>query len=99
MLLLFVTITMFVISMDIIFIARPKSDYSTIILPGFDIPKIRGAINPNKMAIVINDKKHVRSTLNKFRERLIAFFSLVDVDDDIVWENNRNKFLESVQTS
>ena len=30
MLLLFVTITMFVISMDIIFIARPKSDYSTI---------------------------------------------------------------------
>ena len=76
-----------------------KSDYSTIILPGFDIPKIRGAINPNKMAIVINDKKHVRSTLNKFRERLIAFFSLVDVDDDIVWENNRNKFLESVQTS
>ena len=75
-----------------------KSDYSTIITPGFSIPQIKGAINPNKMAIVINDKKHVRSVLNKFKERLVNMFLLDNVDDDIVWENNRNKFLVSVQT-
>lgn len=75
-----------------------KSDYSTVLLPGFEIPSIKGAISPNKLAIIINDK-HVRNTLNKFKERIMEVFRLEDVDDDIVWENNRDKFLESVQTA
>ena len=49
------------------------------------------------MAIVLNDKKHIRSSLNKFRERLLDLFSLPSLDDDIVWENNRNSFIEAVQ--
>jgi len=75
-----------------------KTDYSTVLLPGFEIPSIKGAINPNRMAIIINDK-HVRNTLNKFKERIMEVFNLEDVDDDIVWEKNRDKFLESVQTA
>jgi hypothetical protein len=65
-----------------------KTDYSTVLLPGFEIPSIKGAINPKRMAIIINDK-HVRNTLNKFKERIMEVFNLEDVDDDIVWENNR----------
>ena len=74
-----------------------KTDYSTVLLPGFEIPSIKGAINPNRMAIIINDK-HVRNTLNKFKERIMEVFNLEDVDDDIVWEKNRDKFLKTVQT-
>lgn len=74
-----------------------QSEYSTIVVPGFDIPDIKGAINPRRIAIVLNDKKHIRSSLNKFRERLLDLFKLPSLDDDIVWENNRNSFIEAVQ--
>ena len=57
---------------------------------------IHGAINPNKKAIVIDDARHVRSALNDFRERVMGIFELEDKDDIIVWEDNRNKFLEKV---
>lgn len=74
-----------------------QSEYSTIITHKFSISEIKGAINPNKMSIVIDDDKHVRSALNKFKERIITLFDFEDIDDDIVWENNRNKFLSAVQ--
>lgn len=74
-----------------------QSEYSTMVVPGFDIPDIKGAINPRRMAIVLNDKKHIRSSLNKFRERLLDLFNLPSLDDDIVWENNRNTFIETIQ--
>lgn len=74
-----------------------QSEYSTIIAPGFEVPDIKGAINPRKLAIVLGDKKHIRSSLNKFRERLLDLFALPSMDDDIVWENNRNMFIETVQ--
>lgn len=73
-----------------------QSEYSTIVVPGFEIPDIKGAINPRKLAIVLNDKKHIRSSLNKFRERFLVLFNLPNLDDDIVWENNRNSFIEVV---
>lgn len=74
-----------------------QSEYSTIVVPGFDIPDIKGAINPRKLAIVLSDNKHIRSSLNKFRERLLDLFNLPSLNDDIVWENNRNMFIETVQ--
>ena len=73
-----------------------QSEYSTIVVPGFEIPDIKGAINPRKLAIVLNDKKHIRSSLNKFRERFLDLYNLPNLDDDIVWENNRNSFIEVV---
>ncbi len=73
-----------------------QSEYSTIVVPGFEIPDIKGAINPRKLAIVLNDKKHIRSSLNKFRERFLDLFNLPNLDDDIVWENNWNSFIEVV---
>lgn len=73
-----------------------QSEYSTIVVPGFEIPDIKGAINPRKLAIVLNDKKHIRSSLNKFRERFLDLFNLPNLDDDIVWEDNRNSFIEVV---
>ena len=73
-----------------------QSNYSTILTKGFRPRDIHGAINPNKKAIVIDDARHVRSALNDFRERVMGIFELEDKDDIIVWEDNRNKFLEKV---
>lgn len=73
-----------------------KSDYSTILLPGFSVKQIRGAINPNRMAIVIDDESQVKSLMNDFRKRLMENFRLTDNNDSIVWETNRDEFLRSV---
>lgn len=76
-----------------------QSNYSTILIPGFKPCDIQGAINPNKKAIVIDDNRHVRSALNDFRKRVMDIFGLEDQDDIIVWEDNRNKFLNNVRQS
>lgn len=75
-----------------------KAKYSTILLPGFNIPDIKGAVNPRAMAIVLEDIKRVRGKLNQFKDRLIDFFSLPDVEDDTIWENDRKKFIDIVTT-
>lgn len=75
-----------------------QSEYSTVVAPKFTIPEIKGAINPRRLAIVLDDNKHVRSSLNKFRERLFGLFNLTTLDDDIVWENIRDEFIKAIHT-
>lgn len=73
-----------------------KANYATIIAPGFTIPEIKGAINPNKMAVVLEDQKRVRGKLNQLKDRLIEFFGLPEIEDDTVWEDDRNKFISTI---
>ena len=73
-----------------------KANYSPIVCPGFSIPEIKGAINPSKMAVVLEDNKRVNGKLNNLKDRLIEFFGLPEVEDDTIWENDRNKFIESI---
>ena len=73
-----------------------KANYSTIVCPGFSIPEIKGAINPSKMAVVLEDNKRVNGKLNNLKDTLIDFFGLPEVEDDTIWENDRNKFIESI---
>ena len=73
-----------------------KANYSTIVCPGFSIPDIEGAINPRKMAVLLDDKKRVNGKLNQLKDRLIDFFNLPEIDDDTIWESDRDKFIESI---
>lgn len=73
-----------------------KANYSTIVCPGFSIPEIEGAINPRKMAVLLDDKKRVNGKLNQLKDRLINFFELSDGEDDTIWECDRNNFVESI---
>lgn len=73
-----------------------KANYSTILLPGFQIPEIKGAVNPRKMAVVMEDSKRVNGKLNQLKDRLIEFFDLPETEDDIIWEGDRNKFIQIV---
>lgn len=74
-----------------------KTKYSTIICPDFDVPDIKGAINPRKMAVMLGDSKRVNGKLNQLKDHLIDFFHLPEVEDDTIWENDRNEFLKSIE--
>ena len=74
-----------------------KAKYSTIVCPGFAVPEIKGAVNPRKMAVVLDDSKRVNGKLNQLKDHLIEFFHLPEVEDDTIWENDRNEFLKSIE--
>ena len=54
-------------------------------------------IDPRKMVVVLNDSKRVNGKLNQLKEHLIEFFHLPEVEDDTIWENDRNEFLKSIE--
>ena len=54
-------------------------------------------IDSGKMAVVLEDSKRVNGKLNQLKDHLIEFFHLPEVEDDTIWENDRNKFLKSIE--
>ena len=54
-------------------------------------------IDSRKMAVVLDDSKRVNGKLNQLTDHLIDFFHLSEVEDDTVWENDRNEFLKSIE--
>lgn len=74
-----------------------KAKYSTLVCSGFKIPEIKGAVNPSKMAVVLDDAKRVNGKLNQLKDHLIEFFNLPEIEDDTIWENDRNTFLKSIK--
>ena len=49
------------------------------------------------MAVVLDDSKRVNGKLNQLKDHLIEFFHLPEVEDDTIWENDRNEFLKSLE--
>lgn len=54
-------------------------------------------IDSIKMAVVLGDSKRVNGKLNQLKDHLIEFFHLLEVEDDTIWENDRNEFLKSIE--
>lgn len=54
-------------------------------------------IDPRKMVVVLNDSKRVNGKLNQLKDHLIEFFHLLEIEDDTIWENDRNEFLTSIE--
>ena len=54
-------------------------------------------IDSRKMAVVLDDSKRVNGKLNQLKVHLIEFFHLPEVEDDTIWENDRNEFLKSIE--
>ena len=54
-------------------------------------------IDSGKMAVVLDESKRVNGKLNQLKDHLIEFFHLPEVEDDTIWENDRNKFLKSIE--
>ena len=54
-------------------------------------------IDSRKMAMMLEDSKQVNGKLNQLKDHLIEFFHLTDVEDDTIWENDRNEFLKLIE--
>lgn len=54
-------------------------------------------IDSRKMAMVLDDSKRVNGKLNQLKVHLMEFFLLPEVEDDTIWENDRNEFLKSIE--
>ena len=54
-------------------------------------------IDSRKMAMMLEDSKRVNGKLNQLKDHLIEFFHLPEVEDDTIWEYDRNEFLKSIE--
>lgn len=54
-------------------------------------------IDSIKMAVVLEDLKRVNGKLKQLKDHLIEFFHLPEVEDDTIWEVDRNEFLKSIE--
>ena len=54
-------------------------------------------IDPRKMAVVLEDSRRVNGKLNYLKDHLLEFFHLPEVEDDTIWENDRNEFLKLIE--
>lgn len=54
-------------------------------------------IDSRKMAMVLDDLKRVNGKLNQLKVHLVEFFHLSEVEDDTIWEDDRNEFLKSTE--
>ena len=54
-------------------------------------------IDHRKTAMVQDVSKRVNGKLNQLKDHLIEFFHLLEVEDDTIWENDRNEFFKSIE--
>lgn len=54
-------------------------------------------IDYRKKAVALDDSKRVNGKLNLLKDHLVEFFHLSEVEDDTMWEDDRNEFLKSTE--
>lgn len=70
-----------------------KQKYDTILLPEFDFPQIKGAINPQQIGIKLDsDCTELNQRLNELKDSLIDEFELQSLST-AKWERHRNEFV------
>lgn len=74
-----------------------KSDYVSILLPGFNYQEIKGAVNPRKIGLKLDDddellKKRLGELINNLAERTNKNIA------EMRWERKRNKFIEDIKS-
>lgn len=69
-------------------------DYQCITLPGFSVNSIKGCVNVNRKALVL-DSKNMKFDLNNFKDKIIKLMDLPEIDSTI-WEMKRDRFIEDI---
>lgn len=74
-----------------------QTNYTSILLPGFEFRKIDGAINPRKIAIKLDGlQDDLKEKLGQLKDNLIAEFGLPNLPS-IRWEKKRDEFIAELQ--
>ncbi len=73
-----------------------KSEYTSILLPGFDFSQIRGAINPNQISIKLDSEEdELKQRLNELKDNLTERFGVTKITDSR-WERFRSVFIDTI---
>lgn len=73
-----------------------KTNATSLLLPGFDFPGMKGVIGSDSIAIKLdNDHSEVKDRLNQLRRELESEFDISD-NEDIIWEEARDKFIREI---
>lgn len=72
-----------------------QSEYSTVLLPKFEFKNIRGAINPNRVSIKL-DNPDMSARLNELKDNMIQIFNLPSISQT-KWERHKNEFTSKIQ--
>jgi len=73
-----------------------KKKYISIILPGFNIDKVQGAVNPRKMAFKLeNTEEEIRQKLTELRGILVKEFNL-EPPNEIIWNRTVRDFIQGI---
>ena len=73
-----------------------RSDYTSLLIPGFSFGQMVGVVNNNVIAIKLdNDRVEVKDKLNQLYARIAKEFGLRR-KPDVVWEQKRDRFIDDV---
>lgn len=74
-----------------------KSEYTSILLPEFEYKEIKGAVNPNKIGMKLDDKEELlKKRLGELKELISKEFRISV--PDMRWENKRNNFIKTIRS-
>ncbi len=71
-----------------------KTEYCSILLPGFEYGDMRGVVKSGTIAIKL-DNEDAATRLNELKEKLVQFFSLPEKNQN-AWERHRNNLLKNL---
>lgn len=73
-----------------------KSEYTSILLPQFEYKDIKGAVNPNKIGMKLDDKEDLlKNRLGELKSLISKEFHISVPDGR--WEKKRNAFIEDIR--
>lgn len=74
-----------------------RTQYDSILLPGFEFRDIKGAVNPNQISIKLDgDERGLEQYLNELKDKLVTEFSL-HMPSATKWERHRDVFIEKIR--
>lgn len=73
-----------------------QNKYTVILLPKFEFKEVKGAINPRKIGLKLDDDlTEVKGKLGQLKDTLLKEFDLPSIMD-VRWEQKRNKFISAI---
>lgn len=74
-----------------------KSDYTSVLLPGFNYQEIEGAVNPAKIGFKLDDKDELLKKRLGELIRILAKRTGKSIPE-MRWEDKRNDFVEDIKS-
>lgn len=76
-----------------------KNDYMSVLLPGFKYKSIKGAIDPNRIGIKLDEKEYdLKHHLGELKNTIENFLNITSISYH-KWERYRDKFISEIKNT